>query len=252
MEQGLWGFVQGSEVPPQSSEPLAVRNAYQLRSDKAYLLIALSVDKSLQVHIASTVKPKEAWDILQNHFEFVSITQIVRLNRKFYAACMKEDDDLMEHITHMTSLAEQLREMKEEISSKKFVTIVLGSLPESYDNFITSLNARNADELNWDDVEGLLVEEFTKRKEKTEKQLSDGALFIKKGAVYVGRGQSREGRGYNSFRGSQGSRLFANRGKEQQQFTGRSDVKGPRCFKCNQVGHIVKNCTQKYEIFCKA
>ena len=127
MERGLWGFVQSSEVPPQSSEPLAVRNAYQLRSDKAYSLIALSVDKSLQVHIASTVKPKEAWDILQKHFEFVSITQIVRLNRKLYAACMKEDNDLMEHITHMTSLAEQLREMKEEVSSKKFATIVLGS-----------------------------------------------------------------------------------------------------------------------------
>ena len=62
--------------------------------------------------------------------------------------------------------------------------------------------------------------------------------------VYVGRGQSREGRGYDSFRGSQGSRLFVSKGKEEQQFTGRSDVKGPRYFKCNQVGHIVKNCTQ--------
>ena len=48
----------------------------------------------------------------------------------------------------MTSLAEQLRELKEEISDKKFTMVVLGSLPESYD-FISSLNARNV-ELNWD------------------------------------------------------------------------------------------------------
>jgi len=108
----------------------------------------------------------------------VPVTQIVRLNRKFYAASMKEGDDLMEHITHMTSLAEQLREMKEDISSKKFATVVFGSLPESYDNFITSLNARSADKLTWKDVKGLLVQQFIKRKEKKEKQLSDDALFV--------------------------------------------------------------------------
>ena len=117
MERGLWGFTQeGQEVPPTASA--AERNAYRLHWDKAYSLIALSVEKNLQVHIALTVNPKEAWDILQNHFEFVSVTQIVGLNRKFYAASMKEDDDLMEHITYMTSLAEQLHEMKEDISSK--------------------------------------------------------------------------------------------------------------------------------------
>ena len=48
------------------------------------------------------------------------------------------------------SLTEQLRELKEEISDKKFAMVVLGSLPESYDNFISSLNARNVEELNWD------------------------------------------------------------------------------------------------------
>ena len=55
---------------------------------------------------------------LQKQFDFVSVTQIVRLNRKFYAASMKEGTDLQEHLTYMTSLAEQLQEMKEEISLK--------------------------------------------------------------------------------------------------------------------------------------
>ena len=38
------------------------------------------------------------------------------------------------------------------ILSKKFATVVLGSLPESYDNFLTSLNARNANDLDWENV----------------------------------------------------------------------------------------------------
>lgn len=181
MERGLWGFTQEGQVtPPADSVTASVRNAFRLRSDKAYSLIALNVEKDLQVHISSVTNPLEAWKILQKQFEFVSVTQIVRVNRKFYAASMKEGADLMQHLTHMTSLAEQLRELKEEISSKKFATVVLGSLPESYDNFLTSLNVRNAEDLDWENVKGLLIEEYMKRTEKNEKQESDNAFFVKR------------------------------------------------------------------------
>ena len=71
---------------------------------------------------------------------------------------MKEDDDLMEHITHMTRLAEQLRDMKEVISDQKFATVILGSLPESYETFISSLNAQKIEDLKWDNVKNLLIE----------------------------------------------------------------------------------------------
>ena len=108
MERGLWGFTQeGKEVPPEETATVAVKNAFRLRSDKAYSLIALNVEKHLQVHISGTTEPLEAWKSLQKQFEFVSVTQIVRLNRKFYAANMAEGADLMKHITYMTSLAEQ-------------------------------------------------------------------------------------------------------------------------------------------------
>ena len=53
MERGLWGFTQeGQETPPAETATTAVKNAFRLRSDKAYSLIA---------------------------FEFVSVTQIIQL-----------------------------------------------------------------------------------------------------------------------------------------------------------------------------
>ena len=97
------------------------------------------MEKSLQVHIACTTDPLEAWQILQKQFEFVS--QIVHLNRKFYAATMPEGADLLQYLPYMTLLAKQLHEMKEDISTRKMVTVVLGSLPESCNNFLTSLNS---------------------------------------------------------------------------------------------------------------
>ena len=87
MERGLWGFTQeGQETPPAETATTAVKNALRLRSDKAYSLTALNVEKHLQAHISSVTNPLEAWKILQKQFEFVSVTQIVGINRKFYAA----------------------------------------------------------------------------------------------------------------------------------------------------------------------
>ena len=105
MERGLWGFIAGTETAPAETATVQVRNAYRLRSGKGYSLIALSVDKSLQVHITSTTDPRIAWETLQKQFAFVSITQIVRLNRKFYAATMKEGTDIIDYLMYMTSLA---------------------------------------------------------------------------------------------------------------------------------------------------
>ena len=93
---------------------------------------------------------------------------------------MKVGDNLMEHITDMTLLTEQLQEWNENISIKKFAVIFVGSLPNSYENFTSSLNARNTDELEWDSIKGSLMEEYMTCKEKQEKQIptSSDALFM--------------------------------------------------------------------------
>ena len=62
----------------------------------------------------------------------------------------------------MTELANRLRELKEDISERKFATRILGSLPESYCVCISTLNARSADQLNWDEIKPLLIEEYTR------------------------------------------------------------------------------------------
>ena len=201
MERGLWGFVSGTEEQPGEDATAQVINAYRLKSDKAYSLIALSVNKNIQVHISTTTDPLKAWEILQKPFEFVSITQIVRLTRRFYAATMKEDGDLMEHITYMTSLAEQLREMKEEISDKKFAIVILGSLPESYENFISSLNTQKIESLKWENVKSLLAEEYMKRKEKQTSSSSvqnDALMSRRDEQPSCGRNRFRGGRQYGN------------------------------------------------------
>ena len=66
----------------------------------------------------------------------------------------------------MTELASRLKDLKDEVTSKKFATVILGSLPTSYNHFLTSLNARDASTLDWDQIKPLLLEEYMLRKEK--------------------------------------------------------------------------------------
>lgn len=60
---------------------------------------------------------------------------------------------------------------------KKFAVAVLGSLPCSYDICVTSLNAHEAKDLEWESVKGLLIEEFMKRKEKKGPNMGNDALL---------------------------------------------------------------------------
>ena len=233
MERGLWGFTQeGKERPPEETAADATERSFQLRSDRAYSLIALNVEKHLQLHISGTTEPLKAWQNLQKQFEFVSVTQIVRLNRKFYTADMQEGADLMTHLTCTTSLAEQLCELKEDISRKKFATVVLGSLLGSYDNFLTSLNARDAQELEWDNTKGLLIEEYMKRKEKNDSNKVDNAMYTRWPMT------SGQGRGKRTDRSQRSRRwqqsyipAWGNKSKSAGTRDGNREKDGIVCFK---------------------
>ena len=64
MEQRLYGLKNGTEAQPTKTSTEQVKIAHQLRSDKEYSLIALNVEKNLQIHISTTINPLEAWEIL--------------------------------------------------------------------------------------------------------------------------------------------------------------------------------------------
>ena len=87
MERGLWGIAEGTEVKEEeATTDDKAKKAWKLRADKAYSLIALACEPDVQIHITSTSCARDAWTLLKNHFEVVSVPHIVRLSRRFYAA----------------------------------------------------------------------------------------------------------------------------------------------------------------------
>ena len=83
-------------------------------------------------------------------------------------------------ITEMTTMSEQLREMGEETTSKKFAIIMLGSLPQSYDHLVTSMNTLDINHLDWENIKGVLMEEYLRCQEKEREKASENALLMKR------------------------------------------------------------------------
>ena len=96
----------------------------------------------------------------------------------------------MEHITYMASVAEQVRDMRDEICNSN--VLMLACLPESHENFIPSLDAHKVEDLKWEKVKSLLIKEYAKRKEKqTESPGQNDALFSKTNShSYSSRGRN--------------------------------------------------------------
>ena len=105
--------------------------------------------------------------------------------------------------------------------------------------FLDKFKRPSADALGWDNVKGLLIEEYMKRASKNKKQESDNALLSSGKSSYRGRFQPRGGAGSGRGRGDRLRNFSSNAKSSHDEGVKHKSVK---CFKHKQNRHIVKNC----------
>jgi len=227
VEKGLEGYCE----EPFESEPTLessgndaavfqkAKRDFDSRKNKTWAVICLNVDPDQQIHVADTTTAQEAWENLSKVYDVKSVAQLVRLKRRFCAASMSEGGNLQEHVMLMTQLAKQLKEQGQNITSAEFALTVLGSLPESYDGFLMSMNARDPKELTWESVRPALLEEYQRRNDSQKKEQ---AFFVNR-------------------------KPFGGKGKGPKESVGQQSLKTEvtktrtiRCYHCHEEGHEEK------------
>lgn len=180
--KGLWDYVSGDEVrpgnvvpvtPPRGegrgahaiagpAAPTAEQKRWDTRDAQAMSVIALTIKRSITPHIRSCKTSNLAWEILQEMFGSKNAARVEYLKKQLDKLEMQEGDNMVEHLTKIKDLREELLNIDEVIPDKDVISKTLNSLPPSYLTFQTSLTLSlraNPEPLRFEELVSLLLQE---------------------------------------------------------------------------------------------
>jgi transposase InsO family protein len=91
------------------------------------------------IQIKSAYEPKDVWQKLKGLFEGKSRSMMVNLGKKFHTTRCGENDDIRAHLEKLADLRERLASLGRTIDDAEYTSVILGSLPPSYDTAIDSI-----------------------------------------------------------------------------------------------------------------
>ena len=139
MGKDIWDIVTGDEVLDENATNRETKS-FKKRDNSALSTICLSISQDLKIYVRSAKTSKEAWDSLANHFEEKTLSKKIMYRRQLYALRKENDETTMtEHINKLKTISEHLEALDDAVLEKDLVMILISSLPEDYNNLITTL-----------------------------------------------------------------------------------------------------------------
>ena len=175
--------------------------------------IASSIPDSLFMKIKRTAG--KIWRELEKHFQNRSQMVSIDLRRQLQDQCCPEMGDVIIHFATLCTMREDLASMGQPLSENDFYAIILGSLPPSFDPYISAVNATSSvlgTTLSANDLMLTITEEYERRnlKSKSGKKDENVALY-----------SNDTGKGWKG---------------------GLSSKKNVKCFNCGKKGHYKSDC----------
>ena len=177
----LFDHVTGKAAAPGEDASDETQRNFNLGAKKAWTHICLAIEPERQLHVRETKTAKEAWDALKKQFARESLLQKVRLRQQYHSCRFHSEDNMLEHISKLRSLHDQLKEMGVEIDDKELAMTLLASLPEDYKPLITALDAVGEGNLSYEKVKNMLLNQVDRSKDSRN---SEDAFSMRKGKFY--------------------------------------------------------------------
>ena len=173
------------------------------QNGKALVLIGLLLDDNQLQYVRRLEYAFEYWNALKSNHERATLTNKVSVLKSICRLKLDEKGSMSEHLSQMSELSEKLHQMGEPIKDSLLIAFMLSSLPDSYNSIVMALEARPENELSIEMVKEKLLQEDLRRRVNSSNSNIDVAMKT--------------------------------RTKIKPKFF--------KCFNCDQVGHIQRNCT---------
>lgn len=135
---------------------------------KASYNISILVENNQLPFIKRTASTKAAWEELKKHHQKSKFSTKIRLLRKLHHTVLEKNGDMEDHLSKLIQYYDELCDIDHVVDDQQFVSIVMTSVGEEYDNLITALDCSNQEEnLTFEFVKSKLLDEF-ERKNKAE------------------------------------------------------------------------------------
>ncbi|KFM70371.1 Retrovirus-related Pol polyprotein from transposon TNT 1-94, partial [Stegodyphus mimosarum] len=162
-----------------SPPPSKPDDEFLKRDKQARAIINLCIDDSQIIHVRDETTTAGTWQKLKSIHERSNLSSKLYLLRKLYSIKMAEHGDMIAHITHMMDLVERLKAIGENIPDQHVAALMLVSIPESYNNLITAIEAREETLITTDLVKTKLTDEYNRRLEQQADRSSNSSTAFK-------------------------------------------------------------------------
>jgi hypothetical protein len=172
VQQGLQKALVG-----KSKKPTAMTEwEWEHLDVKALSTIHLCLADEVLFNIIGEDTTSGLWRKLESLYMTKSLMRRIYLKKQLYSLRMKEGTKVANHLNNFNTLIVQLTNMEVKFEDNDKAITLLCSLPESWDNLVTSISFSSTDVLDYDSIVGALLAKEMRKKSSKETSTSEAML----------------------------------------------------------------------------
>ena len=165
-EEDLLTLVKGERRIAENERDPQVIATFNKQDVRARSIICQALDNSLIPHVAAATSAADMFGRLMEQYERKGRASSMYLRKKLFTARMREGENLSTHLNSISELVQQLEGINKPVTEEDVITIIINSLPPSFENLCTNLEGM--EDLSLRTLKSRLLQEEVKRSEKTD------------------------------------------------------------------------------------